>query len=206
MRLLVQSAADFWGDDMSGMEPLLIGAALGAGVGGATAAIRGGDPLQGALMGGLTGAAGGGLSAGLGTVGSAASAGANTAAAPLAGLAGDTAAQTIGASMIESGASGVFGDVMEQAALSGMSYSSNPFAAGMQHLMREPSTTFSALGGGMPGVGDMAQLMKMQGMGGGQTQQSPLKPRPVSQGQYQPARSLLEERQMMPSRRRIFLL
>ncbi len=64
----------------------------------------------------------------------------------------------------------------------------------------------SALGGGMPGVGDMAQLMKMQGMGGGQTQQSPLKPRPVSQGQYQPARSLLEERQMMPSRRRIFLL
>jgi len=188
------------------MEPLLIGAALGAGVGGATSAIRGGDPLQGALMGGLTGAAGGGLSAGLSTVGSAASAGANTAAVPLAGITGAPEAMNIGASMLESGTSGVLGDVMEQAALSGMSYSSNPFAAGMQHLMREPSTTFSALGGGMPSAGDMRKLMGMQGMGGGQPQQAPLQPRAVSQGQYQPTRSLLEERQMMPSRRRISLL
>ena len=46
---------------MSGMEPLLIGAALGAGVGGATASLSGGNVLQGALMGGLTGGATGGL-------------------------------------------------------------------------------------------------------------------------------------------------
>ena len=189
---------DFWGNDISGIEPILIGAALGAG----SSAVMGGDPLQGALLGGVTGGVGSGISG----VGAAAATGANTAAAPLAGLAGDTLSQTVGAAAIESGVGGFMGDVMEQAALSGMSYSSNPFVAGMQHLMREPSTTLSALGGGMPGVGDMAQLMKMQGMGGGQTQQAPLKPRPVSQGQYQPSRSLLEERQMMPSRRRISLL
>ena len=36
---------------MSGMEPMLISAAVGGGA----AALRGGDPLQGALLGGLTG-------------------------------------------------------------------------------------------------------------------------------------------------------
>jgi hypothetical protein len=39
---------------------MMIGAALGGG----TAAIRGGNPLQGALLGGLTGAAGGGFAGG----------------------------------------------------------------------------------------------------------------------------------------------
>jgi hypothetical protein len=42
---------------MSGLEPILIGAAIGGG----TSAIMGGDPLQGALMGGLTGGIGGGF-------------------------------------------------------------------------------------------------------------------------------------------------
>lgn len=42
---------------MSGMEPVLIGAALGGGV----SAARGGNPLQGALLGGVTGGIGGSL-------------------------------------------------------------------------------------------------------------------------------------------------
>jgi hypothetical protein len=195
---------DFWGNDMSGMEPILIGAALGAGVGGATSAIGGGDPLKGALMGGLTGAAGGGLTGGLGSVGATAQAGASTAA--------QTGAlnlpSTVGASLVESGASGVMGDVLEQAALSGASYSSNPFMAGAQHLMSNPSTTLSAITGGMPG-GEMAQQLAMQnigGLAGGGQQPQQIQARPISPGQYQPAQSLLEERQMMPPRRRISLL
>ncbi len=40
---------------MSGMEPVLIGAALGGGV----SAARGGNPLTGALLGGVTGGVGG---------------------------------------------------------------------------------------------------------------------------------------------------
>jgi hypothetical protein len=70
------------------MEPLLVGAALGAGVGGATSAIGGGNPLQGALMGGLTGAATGGL----GGLGGAAG-GASGAAGGAAGGAGGAVAQ-----------------------------------------------------------------------------------------------------------------
>jgi hypothetical protein len=149
---------------MSGVEPILIGAAIGAG----TSGIMGGDPLKGALLG----AAGGGITSGLGGVGAAASTGASTASAPLAGVVGDTAAQTVGASMIESGTSGVFGDVMEQAALSGAQYSSNPFMAGVQHLIRDPGTTMAALGGGFDPskMGAMAQLGGSL-LGDGQSQQ-----------------------------------
>ncbi|MCM0043405.1 MAG: hypothetical protein NBV65_02110 [Burkholderiaceae bacterium] len=54
---------------MSGMEPMLIGAALGGGV----SAARGGNPLTGALMGGITGGIGSGIySAAQGAAGAAA--------------------------------------------------------------------------------------------------------------------------------------
>jgi len=69
---------------MSGMEPLLIGAALGAGVGGATAGLSGGNPLKGALMGGLTGGVTGGLG-GLGAGGVAGGATASGAGSTLGG-------------------------------------------------------------------------------------------------------------------------
>jgi hypothetical protein len=182
------------------MEPILIGAALGAG----TSAAMGGDPLKGALMGGVTGGVGAGLGGGLSSVGATAQAGANTTAqAGALGL-----PSTVGASLAEN-ATGVMGDVLEQAALSGASYSSNPFIAGTQHLMSNPSTTLGAITGGMPG-GDMAKQFAMQNIGGltggGQQQQQQIQARPISQGQYQPAQSLLEERQMMPPRRRISLL
>ena len=53
---------------MSGMEPILIGAA----VGGASSAIQGGNPLEGALLGGVTGGVGSALSgAGAGALASA---------------------------------------------------------------------------------------------------------------------------------------
>lgn len=42
---------------MSGMEPMLIGAALGGGM----SAARGGNPLTGALLGGITGGIGGNI-------------------------------------------------------------------------------------------------------------------------------------------------
>jgi hypothetical protein len=54
----------------TGMEPLLIGAAIGGG----SAALQGGDPLKGALLGGLTGGIGSGIAGALG--GSAGAAGA----------------------------------------------------------------------------------------------------------------------------------
>ena len=45
-------------------EPVTTGMMLGAALGGGTSAIRGGNPLQGALLGGLTGAAGGAFTGG----------------------------------------------------------------------------------------------------------------------------------------------
>ncbi len=73
---------------MSGMEPMLIGAALGGGI----SAARGGNPITGALLGGLTGGAGGAL---WGAAGSAAS---NAAATGLS-TAGGTLAPSLGAGL-----------------------------------------------------------------------------------------------------------
>lgn len=73
-------------------EPISTGMMIGAALGGGTSAIRGGNPLQGALLGGLTGAAGGAFTGGaMGAAGTPASgimgnaagfAGNNLAAAP----------------------------------------------------------------------------------------------------------------------------
>ena len=182
---------------MSGIEPILIGAALGAG----TSAAMGGDPLQGAIMGGVTGGIGGGIGGG----GATAQAGANN-----AGQAGAFGLpSTVGASLVEGGASGVMGDVLEQAALSGLEYSANPFMAGAQHLMREPSTTLSALGGGMD-ASKFGQLSKMGGnLMGIQQPQPQLSAPSVKRGQAPqvagPVMSLMDERQR-PQRRRLSLL
>jgi hypothetical protein len=47
-------------------EPVTTGMMIGAALGGGTAAIKGQDPLKAALLGGLTGAAGGGFAGGFG--------------------------------------------------------------------------------------------------------------------------------------------
>jgi len=77
-------------------EAMLIGAAVGATAGGAGAAIQGGDPLKGALMGGAMGAVGGGLggAAGAGTAVAPTSTAASTAAGTTAGTAAGTTAGT----------------------------------------------------------------------------------------------------------------
>src|SRR6056297_1852135 len=88
---------------MSGLEPILIGAALGAG----TSAVTGGDPLTGALIGGATGGlgAGGAAGAGAGTFGGAAlPAGSMTASGALTN-AGANAFMAGGGSGIASGVS-----------------------------------------------------------------------------------------------------
>lgn len=73
---------------MSGMEPMLIGAALGGGI----SAARGGNPLTGALLGGLTGGIGGSV---WNAAGQAASAGASNALA--SGIAAQPALSMAGA-------------------------------------------------------------------------------------------------------------
>jgi len=183
---------------MSGMEPILIGAALGAGVGGGMSAIRGGNPLQGALLGGLTGAATGGFSNGLSAVGSTAQAGANTAV-------DQVTQQAINAQLIESGTSGVLGDVVEQAALSGLEYSSSPFLAGAQHLMREPGTTMAAM---FPsGIGKSASSMAALAgqLPSGQQQQPAMSAPQVRRGEAPQVANPIDElmrMQMMAQRQR----
>ena len=84
-------AQDSWGNDMSGIEPILIGAAIGGG----TSAIMGGDPLQGALLGaaggGLGGLAGGAGGAASGAAGGAGAASGAAGAGTTVGLTGGTA-------------------------------------------------------------------------------------------------------------------
>lgn len=75
---------------MSGMEPLLIGAALGGGV----SAARGGNPLKGALLGAVGGGLGGAV---LGAGNAAATAGMTGASAVPAGASGLTTLPATGA-------------------------------------------------------------------------------------------------------------
>jgi hypothetical protein len=70
----------------TGMEPLLIGAAIGGG----SAALQGGDPLKGALLGGLTGGVGSGIAGAL--AGSAGAGAAGAGAAELASVGATDAA------------------------------------------------------------------------------------------------------------------
>ena len=83
---------------MSGMEPLLIGAALGGGL----SAARGGNPLKGALLGAVGGGLGGAV---LGAGNAAATAGMTGATMPAAGTTGVAASAPLAAAP---GASGIF--------------------------------------------------------------------------------------------------
>jgi hypothetical protein len=75
-------------------EAMLIGAAVGATAGGAGAAIQGGDPMKGALMGGAMGAVGGGLGGAAGGVGGTAASGAGAAGGASTGAATGATAGT----------------------------------------------------------------------------------------------------------------
>ena len=90
--------------------PMLIGAALGGGI----SALRGGDPLKGALMGAAGGALGGAtglLGAGTGTTAAATGAAATGGGYGSLGIAGHTALQGAGSTAGGAG-SGLFGNTM----------------------------------------------------------------------------------------------
>lgn len=120
---------------MSGMEPMLIGAALGGGI----SAARGGNPLTGALLGGLTGGIGSGV------MGAATTAASNAAAGGLS-AAGGTLAPSIG-SALGAGGSAIGGATgLTAPAFTG--FGLTPAATGMaagQAALQAPAA-FSGLG------------------------------------------------------------
>lgn len=128
----------------TGMEPLLIGAAIG----GVSSAAQGGDPLKGALLGGLTGGIGSGIA---GALGGAATSGAASgltsvgAAAPTASMpsllsagaspAASSLATSVGAAIPEAvGGLGSYG-------LSGLSAGAAPGASGLAALVPEAAAS-----------------------------------------------------------------
>lgn len=110
-------------------EAALIGAAMGGG----SAALTGGDPLKGALIGGLTGGIGGGMSSGItalnpaATAGTAGAAGAGTAGAAGAGTAAGTAGTTLAGSAL--GASPTAAQVGTQLGVQGVTTGAGSQAA-----------------------------------------------------------------------------
>lgn len=102
----------------TGMEPLLLSAAIGGG----TAALRGDDPLKGALFGAVTGGIGSGIASALGAAGAGAGA-AGAGAAELANV-GSIAAD---AGMLGSSAApSLFGEAASQGIMSGLPQSFMP--------------------------------------------------------------------------------
>jgi len=100
----------------TGMEPILIGAA----VGGISSAAQGGDPLKGALLGGVTGGVGGAISGALPAVmGSATSAAAPAAASAVAPAVTEAAAAGLGEAAT-SGLSGAIATPINMGAVSSM--------------------------------------------------------------------------------------
>lgn len=125
---------------MSGMEPMLIGAALGGGI----SAARGGNPITGALLGGLTGGVGGSL---WGAASSAAGAGAG------AELAGGIAAQP---ALGYAGAQTAAGQVMANPSL--LATASELPGAAMNWMKSNPSTALQ----GMNTLSGMTQHQPLQ--------------------------------------------
>jgi hypothetical protein len=157
-------------------EAMLIGAAVGATAGGAGAAIQGGDPLQGALMGGAMGAVGGGLGGAAGGVGGTAAggvgaaggAGTGAAAGTTAGVgAGTTAGAGTGAGFGTLGGAGSSAGIATTQAAAGLGSSISGVGAGSGAL---GSSGFGAAGGAgygaMGGAGSSAGIAGTQGAAG----------------------------------------
>lgn len=184
--MLAHLLVDFWGNDMSGMEPILIGAALGAG----TSAITGGDPLTGALIGGATGGFGSGIGGAAG--------GAGGGASPLA-TAGTSSFASAAPVLPPSGAIGP----LTYGSITPTEFIGLPFGEQL-----------GLAGQSLSGLADI-DLSKLSGMGnmmgGQQQQQQPsLTPAPALRGQpvnmNDPILSLLEEQRRPQQRGRISLL
>jgi hypothetical protein len=192
------------------MEMIALSAALGAGVGGISAANRGDNPLTGALLGGATGAAGGALGgAASGALGSAA----GGSAAQAFPVAMDAAIPAIA---LEGGgaalASGALPTTAEWAApflTSGSIDSTSLMTMGQAGAYDAALTNVGANVTPMAGGFDMKALNPamnaLKGMGG-QQQMSQLSPPQMRRGGGQvnvtaPIASLLEEQNRVPVRR-----
>ena len=196
---------------MSGIEPILIGAALGAG----TSAAMGGDPLQGALMGGVTG----GVGAGVG--GAAAGSTGAVAGSTGGGAASLTAANLMGSGLSDAGAAALMGTGLSDAAMAaqamGFTTATDAIGAGLMDASGVATPMgmerLAAVGAPLASKGGMSSMMKqmspmMKGMGGQQPQPQMSAPN-IKRGQAPqvagPVMSLMDERQR-PQRRRLSLL
>lgn len=195
---------------MSGIEPILIGAALGAG----TSAAMGGDPLKGALMGGVTG----GVGAGIG--GAAAGSAGATAASTGGGAASLSAANMLGTGLSDAGAAALMGTGLSDAAMAaqamGFTTATDAIGAGLMDATGVATQSgmerLAAVGAPLASKGGMSSMMQqmspmMQGI-------APKPPQPMSAPSIKggqapqvagPVMSLMDERQR-PQRRRLSLL
>ena len=131
----------------TGMEPILIGAALGGGA----SALQGGDPIKGALMGGVTGGIGSAASAALPSLfGSTAATAAVPAAAETAAAIAPSAINSAAASPLSSLASGPGNWLGAYGDLAG-AQSMAPIAQSMAPVAQQAANPFSVLGQEAPG-------------------------------------------------------
>lgn len=168
---------------MSGMEPILIGAALG----GASSAAMGKNPIQGALLGGLGGGVMGAASA---MGGAAAGTGIGASGAAIPGVMGAVPATTVAPSVAGSAlGSGFSSSVMPNIAASSMGGASIPLAAASPSTFASTLSNIpSAISQGIASNPNMAitGLNAAQGL----IQQDPVQFAPagrVSRGQAMPA-------------------
>lgn len=180
-------AQDCWGNDMSGIEPILIGAAIGGG----TSAIMGGDPLQGALLG----AAGGGISSGISGLGAASQTAGNVAAA--AGTETAKQAATLIPPSAMSTAAGVGGSTPYL-----VEPSISTFGSGIKAAMENPSALFGDMD-----MSKMAAMSQMSGglLGDGRSQQQTVSAPPIRRGQAPQVQAPIDELmrlQMLSQRQR----
>ena len=156
-------------------EPVTTGMMIGAALGGGTAAIKGQDPLKAALLGGLTGAAGGGFAGGFSGAAGAAPTGIMSSAA---GYAPQVAAPTFGQQFV-GGLTGV------KDAFSGANtfMNQNPFTAqaGMSLAKSafEPEQPMPYAPAGQVSRGQSAPPMDYMSLLNPQ-QQSVIRPQPIS--------------------------
>lgn len=212
--------AVFWGNDMSGLEPILIGAALGAG----TSAVTGGNPLTGAIIGGATGGIGSGVggAAGAGTFGGTAlpagsmtASGALTNAGANAFMSGTGAGVASGVSPLAAAGTNSFATAAPVLPPSGAIGPATYGSITPTEFMGLPfGEQLSLAGDSLSGLADI-DLDTLSGVGnmmGGQQeqQQQSLSAPPVRRGQQvnvsDPIFALLEEQRRPQERGRISLL
>jgi hypothetical protein len=172
---------------MSGIEPILIGAAVGAG----TSAVFGGDPLKGALLGGATGGLGGagglfggakGVGAGLKVTGAAASAPGSLLSQPIANVApiGFKAPLDLGMSAVTPPLVSLPASLVDDAILS-TAKPMNATAAAMGGGFQLPANAAEIVGRNPSILGNLREYMPSPQALGNLGLQAAMQPRPMIQ-------------------------